>query len=55
MNGNVIGVNTAIESGSGSNSGVGYAVPVDIVKRMVPQLIKDGKVEYPGWASPEHR
>lgn len=47
LNGNVIGVNTAIESGSGSNSGVGYAVPVDIVKRMVPQLIKDGKVEYP--------
>ena len=47
LDGTVIGVNTAIESASGSNSGVGYAVPVDIVKRIVPQLIEDGKVAYP--------
>lgn len=47
LSGNVIGVNTAIESSTRSNSGVGYAVPVDIVKRIVPKLIADGKVEYP--------
>ncbi len=47
LDGTVIGVNTAIQSASGSNSGVGYAVPVDIVKRIVPQLIDSGKVVYP--------
>lgn len=47
LDGTVIGVNTAIQSASGANSGVGYAVPVDIVKRIVPQLIEDGKVAYP--------
>ena len=44
-NGRVIGVNSQIRSGSGSNSGVGFAVPVSTVKFVVP-LIKDGgKVE----------
>ena len=44
-NGRVIGVNSQIRSGSGANSGVGFAVPVSTVKSVVP-LIKDGgKVE----------
>ncbi|MBI3360850.1 MAG: trypsin-like peptidase domain-containing protein [Chloroflexi bacterium] len=45
--GNVIGVNTAIESPVRSSSGVGYAVPVDIVKQVVPVLIATGKYEHP--------
>ena len=47
LKGEVIGVNTAIESPVRASSGVGYAVPVNIVKRIVPELIADGKVEYP--------
>ena len=46
--GRLIGVNTAILSGSGSSAGVGFAVPVDIVNRVVPRLIRDGKVPRPG-------
>ena len=46
MNGAVIGVNTQINSGSYQNSGVGFAVPVDLVKRVVPSLIKNGVHNY---------
>jgi S1-C subfamily serine protease len=46
--GRLIGVNTAIYSPSGSNAGIGFALPVDEVNRVVPQLIKKGKVERPG-------
>jgi S1-C subfamily serine protease len=46
-NGRVIGVNTAIRSLTGTNSGVGFAVPVDIVKRIVPGLIDEGTYHYP--------
>lgn len=41
--GRLVGVNTAIVSGSGSSAGVGFAVPVDVVNRVVPRLIKDGR------------
>lgn len=44
--GKVIGINTQIISNSGSNSGVGFAVPIDIAKRVVPDLIEHGKYEY---------
>ena len=44
-NGNVIGVNSQIKSGSGSNSGVGFAVPVATIKFVVPQIENGGKVE----------
>ena len=44
-NGRVIGVNSQIKSGSGSNSGVGFAVPVSTVKFVVPQIQNGGKVE----------
>jgi S1-C subfamily serine protease len=45
--GQVIGVNTAIASSSGTNSGVGFAIPVDIVKRVVPELIAQGSYQHP--------
>jgi S1-C subfamily serine protease len=44
--GRVIGVNAQIESQGGSSSGVGFSIPVNIVKRVVPALIKDGKYSY---------
>ncbi len=46
--GRLIGVNTSILSGSGSSAGIGFAVPVDIVNKVVPQLIKIGRVPRPG-------
>jgi len=46
--GRLIGVNTAIISGSGSSAGIGFAVPVDVVNRVVPKLITKGKVPRPG-------
>ena len=45
--GALIGVNTAIESSSNSNSGVGFAIPATIVSRVVPELISNGKYEHP--------
>jgi 2-alkenal reductase len=46
--GRLIGVNTAIFSPSGANAGVGFAVPIDVVNTIVPQLIRDGRVPIPG-------
>ncbi len=46
--GRLIGVNTAIISPSGAYAGVGFAVPVDTVKRIVPQLIEHGRVRRVG-------
>ena len=46
--GRLIGVNTAIISASGSSAGIGFAVPVDVVNTVVPQLITRGKVPRPG-------
>ncbi len=45
--GRLIGVNTAIYSPSGASAGIGFAVPVDTVNRIVPQLISSGKVARP--------
>jgi 2-alkenal reductase len=45
--GQVIGVNTAIRSLTGVNSGVGFAIPVDIVSRVVPELITHGRYRHP--------
>lgn len=41
--GRLIGINTAIYSPSGASAGIGFAVPVDTVNRVVPQLIRSGK------------
>jgi 2-alkenal reductase len=46
--GRLIGVNTAIISGSGSSAGIGFAVPTDVVNQVVPQLISKGKMPRPG-------
>jgi 2-alkenal reductase len=46
--GRLIGVNTAIYSLSGGNSGIGFAIPVDVVNRVVPQLIRNGHVPIAG-------
>ena len=46
--GRLIGINTAIYSPSGANAGIGFAVPVDTVNAIVPQLLKFGKITRPG-------
>ena len=46
--GNVVGINTAIFSQSGGNIGIGFAIPVNVAKELVPQLEKDGHVTR-GW------
>jgi Do/DeqQ family serine protease len=44
MNGDLVGVNTAIFSRSGTSAGVGFAIPAEMVKRVVEGAVKDGKV-----------
>jgi len=46
--GRLIGVNAAIYSPSGTSAGIGFAIPVDTVNRIVPELIRYGKVTRPG-------
>jgi S1-C subfamily serine protease len=41
--GQVIGVNDQIRTSNGSNTGIGFAIPINIVQRIVPALIQDGK------------
>jgi S1-C subfamily serine protease len=53
LNGEVVGINRAIQTtgtsvqGEAVNSGIGFAVSINIVKRVVPVLIKDGSYDYP--------
>ena len=54
LNGEVVGVNQSIRTtnvdattGNAVNSGVGFSVSINLVKRVVPGLIRDGKYEYP--------
>jgi serine protease Do len=44
MNGRVVGVNSAIVTGSRGNDGVGFAIPIDLAAQVAEKLIKDGKV-----------
>ncbi|HRJ42589.1 MAG TPA: trypsin-like peptidase domain-containing protein, partial [Caldilineaceae bacterium] len=46
-NGRVIGINTAIFSPSGTSAGVGFAVPVDTIKRVLPELLELGRYRHP--------
>ncbi len=46
--GRIIGINTAIVSPSGAYAGLGFAVPVDVVNRIVPQIISGQKIKKPG-------
>jgi S1-C subfamily serine protease len=43
----MIGINSQIESPSGANAGVGFAIPINIAKRIVPQLVRNGFVQRP--------
>jgi S1-C subfamily serine protease len=45
--GRVIGVNTAIFTNTGTSAGVGFAIPIDSVVRVVPELIVNGRVTTP--------
>ena len=45
-NGQVIGVNTQIISRSGSSSGIGFAVPINIAKQVIPALLEEGEFHY---------
>ena len=44
LDGNVIGINTAISSPSGGNVGIGFAIPINMAKSIMTQLIKNGKI-----------
>lgn len=46
--GKVIGMNTMIFSSSGTSAGIGFAVPIDTINQIVPQIIEHGKVIRPG-------
>ncbi|MBI2808457.1 MAG: trypsin-like peptidase domain-containing protein [Planctomycetes bacterium] len=46
--GRLIGVNTAIISPSGASAGIGFAIPVDVVNRVIPNLIRGSKAPRPG-------
>jgi len=48
LNGEVVGINTAIASRSGGNMGVGFAIPSNMVRRIMDDILDDGKVER-GW------
>lgn len=47
LNGEVVGVNAAVASITGTNSGVGFSIPVSAVKLIVPSLIDSGRYDYP--------
>ena len=47
MKGEVIGINTAIRSSTGEFTGVGFAVPSNTIKKIVPSLIEEGKYHHP--------
>jgi 2-alkenal reductase len=45
--GRVLGMNTAILSASGASAGIGFAVPVELIKKVVPALIEQGRYDHP--------
>jgi len=47
MNGEVVGINTAIQSATGEFTGVGFAVPSNTVKKVIPILIEEGVFHHP--------
>lgn len=52
--GRLIGINTAIYSPSGASAGIGFAVPVDTLMRVVPQIIRNGKYTSPSLGIETH-
>jgi len=47
MVGQVMGINTAIQSGTGQSAGIGFAVPSNTISKVVPVLIEEGKYSHP--------
>jgi S1-C subfamily serine protease len=47
LNGNLVGINTAIATPSGGNVGIGFAIPSNVAKKVAEQLVKHGRVERP--------
>jgi S1-C subfamily serine protease len=47
LSGEVVGINTAIRSSSDSNSGIGFAVPANRVRQVVPALVQNGRYDHP--------
>jgi len=47
MRGDIVGINTAIQSTTGEFTGVGFAIPSQTVAKIVPTLIKDGEYKHP--------
>ena len=47
LNGEVVGINFAIESPIRANSGVGFAIPASIIQRIIPALLEKGEYDYP--------
>ena len=52
MNGNLVGINTAIYSRSGGSMGIGFAIPVATAKNVLDSIVRDGKVTR-GWIGVE--
>ena len=46
LDGAVVGMNTAISSGGGGSDGVGFAIPVEMVKRVADSILKEGRMRY---------
>jgi len=47
MRGEIVGINTAIQSTTGSNTGVGFAIPSQTVAKIIPILVEDGEYKHP--------
>ena len=54
VNGNLIGINTAIYSRSGGSMGIGFAIPIDVARQVMDGLVKDGQVTR-GWIGVQPR
>src|SRR5689334_22943521 len=48
VSGELVGINTAILSGSGGNQGIGFAIPANMARNVMDQILKQGKVVR-GW------
>jgi S1-C subfamily serine protease len=53
--GRLIGINSAIASGTGQSVGIGFSIPVDRVKRVVDDIVRTGRAHYAGLGNPQVR
>jgi serine protease DegQ len=54
VNGNLVGINTAIYSRSGGSMGIGFAIPIDLARQVMDSLVRDGQVTR-GWIGVQPR